>query len=314
MLIEGRIQQERENHDLVLEKRLLELKESRETILESVRLGTEMVGSGLKEYITDKEKLYNTALTLSVIALGIYSAKTSTGVVGRFIESRLGRPSLVRETSRTNILNIAKSPYSSLKTYLFKSKELSLKNVILTESLEHRLTRIAKTTSMTKANGSFYRNLLLAGPPGTGKTLYAKTLARQSGMHYAIMTGGDVTPLGKDGVTEIHKLFDWGNSSNKGLLLFIDEADAFLRKRSTEKLSEDLRNALNGFLYRTGESSKKIMLVYASNQPEQLGTYSYYCNYYYCHHCTHHQYSHGFSNLLNNININICVSYRLGCE
>ena len=41
------------------------------------------------------------------------------------------------------------------------------------------------------------------------------------------------------------------------LLLFVDEADAFLRKRSEEKISEDLRSTLNAFLYRTGESSRK---------------------------------------------------------
>ena len=103
-----------------------------------------------------------------------------------------------------------------------------------------------------------------------GKTMFAKGLARESGLHYAIMTGGDVAPLGKEAVTEIHKLFDWANTTNKGVLLFVDEADAFLRKRSTEKISEDMRNALNAFLYRTGEASQKFMIVYASNQPEQF--------------------------------------------
>jgi hypothetical protein len=43
-----------------------------------------------------------------------------------------------------------------------------------------------------------------------------------------------VAPLGRDAVTEIHKVFDWAETSKKGLLLFIDESDAFLRKRSTE--------------------------------------------------------------------------------
>jgi ATPase family AAA domain-containing protein 3A/B len=84
------------------------------------------------------------------------------------------------------------------------------------------------------------------------------------------MTGGDIAPLGKDAVTEIHKMFDWAGTTRKGVLLFIDEADAFLRKRSTEKMSEEMRTALNAFLYRTGEASKKVMIVFASNQPEQL--------------------------------------------
>jgi len=49
------------------------------------------------------------------------------------------------------------------------------------------------------------------------------------------MTGGDVAPLGRDAVTAIHKVFDWSQTSRRGLLLFIDEADAFLRKRATVK-------------------------------------------------------------------------------
>jgi ATPase family AAA domain-containing protein 3A/B len=82
-------------------------------------------------------------------------------------------------------------------------------------------------------------------------------LATHSGMDYAIMTGGDVAPMGREGVTAIHKVFDWANTAHKGLLLFVDEADAFLRKRSSETISEDLRATLNAFLYRTGEQSNK---------------------------------------------------------
>lgn len=84
-------------------------------------------------------------------------------------------------------------------------------------------------------------------------------------MDYAIMTGGDIAPLGNDAVTELHKLFDWSKlnnkklfKSNKGILIFIDEADAFLRKRqSNEYISEAMRNVLNVFLYRTGTQSRE---------------------------------------------------------
>lgn len=48
------------------------------------------------------------------------------------------------------------------------------------------------------------------------------------GLDYAMMTGGDVAPLGAQAVTKIHDIFDWAKKSRKGLLLFIDEADAFL--------------------------------------------------------------------------------------
>jgi ATPase family AAA domain-containing protein 3A/B len=136
--------------------------------------------------------------------------------------------------------------------------------------LTQRLERVAISTANTQKNGAPFRNLLLHGPPGTGKTLFAKKLAANSGLDYAILTGGDVAPLGKEAVTEIHKVFDWANTTRKGVLLFVDEADAFLRRRSTEHMSEELRNALNAFLYRTGEASDKFMVVFASNQPEQF--------------------------------------------
>lgn len=42
-----------------------------------------------------------------------------------------------------------------------------------------------------------FRNVLMHGPPGTGKTLFAKKLAQHSGLDYAILTGGDVAPMGK---------------------------------------------------------------------------------------------------------------------
>lgn len=92
-----------------------------------------------------------------------------------------------------------------------------------------------------------------------------------SGLDFAVMTGSDVAPLGPEArhegpfwppparslivsaagwplgrrvarpgtpallldqaVTRIHEVFDWAPLTPKGLVLFIDEADAFLAKR-----------------------------------------------------------------------------------
>ena len=113
--------------------------------------------------------------------------------------------------------------------------------------------------------------MLFWGPPGTGKTLFAKKLSLKSGLDYAIMTGSDVAPLGVQAVTEMNKLFDWAEKSPNGMILFIDEADAFLRRRSgEEELSEVLRQTINSFLYRTGSPSYNVIVVLATNQPEQL--------------------------------------------
>ena len=45
---------------------------------------------------------------------------------------------------------------------------------------------------------------------------FKKSLAAHSGMDYAIMTGGDIAPMGREGVTAMHKVFDWAKTSNRG--------------------------------------------------------------------------------------------------
>lgn len=260
---------DRENRDLILEQIKLKAAENRVTVLESIKTAGSVLGSGAHALLTDWDKVVAAAAGMSLLALGVYSAKGATGVTARYIEARLGKPSLVRETSRFSFLETLKHPISSLQKFRQQPGD-ALSGVVLAPLLEERLRDVAIATKNTKHNKGMYRNILMHGPPGTGKTMFARKLAKHSGMDYAILTGGDVAPMGRDGVTAIHKVFDWATSSRKGLLLFVDEADAFLRKRSSETISEDLRATLNAFLYRTGDQSSKFMLVLASNTPEQF--------------------------------------------
>uniref|UniRef100_A0A667YVW1 ATPase family AAA domain containing 3A n=1 Tax=Myripristis murdjan TaxID=586833 RepID=A0A667YVW1_9TELE len=249
----ARARVERENADIIREQIRLKAAEHRQTVLESIKHGVVVFS----------------VAGLTLLAVGVYSARNTTAVAGRYIEARLGKPSLVRETSRITVGEAIKHPIKMAKRLKSKPQD-ALEGVVLSPSLEERVRDIAIATRNTRQNRGLYRNILMYGPPGTGKTLFAKKLAMHSGMDYAIMTGGDVAPMGRDGVTAMHKVFDWANTSRRGLLLFVDEADAFLRKRATEKISEDLRATLNAFLYRTGEQSNKFMMVLASNQPEQF--------------------------------------------
>ncbi|XP_075966997.1 ATPase family AAA domain containing 3 [Anarhichas minor] len=265
----ARARVERENADLIREQIRLKAAEHRQTVLESIKTAGAVFGEGFRAFVSDWDKVTATVAGLTLLAVGVYSARNATAVAGRYIEARLGKPSLVRETSRFTVAEAIKHPIKTTKRLKSKPQD-ALEGVVLSPSLEERVRDIAIATRNTRQNNGLYRNILMYGPPGTGKTLFAKKLAVHSGMDYAIMTGGDVAPMGRDGVTAMHKVFDWAGTSRRGLLLFVDEADAFLRKRSTEKISEDLRATLNAFLYRTGEQSSKFMLVLASNQPEQF--------------------------------------------
>jgi len=265
----ARAKVERENQDLYLEQIRLKAKEHRNTVMEGISTAGSVVGAGLQAFLSDWDKVVAAAAGASLLAVGYFSAKRVTGVAASYVQARLGKPSLVRDTSRTPLFEVMKHPVNSVKKRLMEKQE-PLKGIILSPQLESNLMDVALATKNTKLNKGMYRNLLFHGPPGTGKTLFAKRLAMHSDMDYAVMTGGDVAPMGRDGVTAVHKLFDWASTSRKGLILFVDEADAFLRKRSSETISEDMRSTLNAFLYRTGDQSDKFMLVLASNTPEQL--------------------------------------------
>ncbi|XP_050412839.2 ATPase family AAA domain-containing protein 3-A isoform X1 [Patella vulgata] len=265
----GKAKVDRENQDLIKEQIRLKAAENRQTVLESIKTAGSVLGTGFQAFINDWDKVSASAAGLTLVAIGVYAAKYGTGVAARYVESRLGKPSLVRDTSRLTVLEAIKHPIKTVKQLSTKPED-ALQGIILKPQLEERLRDVAIATRHTRKNKGYYRNILMYGPPGTGKTMFAKSLARHSGMDYAIMTGGDVAPMGKEGVTAMHKVFDWAQTSRRGVLLFVDEADAFLRKRSTEVISEDMRATLNAFLYRTGEQSKKFMLVLASNQPEQF--------------------------------------------
>lgn len=98
----------------------------------------------------------------------------------------------------------------------------------------------------------------------------AKKLAKVIGTDYAMMSGGDVSPLGPDAVTQIHQLFSWAEMSPKGVVLFIDEAECFLGARDSGLMSDTSHNALNALLYNTGGERKDFMLVLATNRAEDL--------------------------------------------
>lgn len=272
---EGRIEQERRNHDLIMQAKRLELREARKTTLESIRVATSSVGAGLSSFLSDRQKVSTTVGGLTAVAVGVYSARAAAGVMGGYLAARLGKPSLVRETSRISALSALREPIVTMgkvwTRFGTQDAERALDGVVLASLTRTRLQRIARATKNARIHNAPYRNVLLSGPPGTGKTLFAKGLAKESGLEYAIFTGGDLAPLGSAAVTELHKLFDWASTSRKGLLLFIDEADAFLRTRSSATgATEDMRNALNAFLYRTGQPTNRFMLMMATNRPQEF--------------------------------------------
>ncbi|CAN6253665.1 unnamed protein product [Urochloa humidicola] len=274
---DARIKEIKETEDV--KRRLLveQIKADREKWIEVINTTFDHIGGGLRTILTDQNKLVVAVGGLTALAAGIYTTREGARVVWGYVDRILGQPSLVRESSR------GRYPWSGSVSRATSTLTSKLKNgsnlgkngngfgdVVLNPSLQKRVTQLANATANTKLHQAPFRNMLFYGPPGTGKTMAARELARKSGLDYALMTGGDVAPLGSQAVTKIHQLFDWAKKSNRGLLLFIDEADAFLCERNKTYMSEAQRSALNALLFRTGDQSKDVVLALATNRPGDL--------------------------------------------
>ncbi|CAK9152390.1 unnamed protein product [Ilex paraguariensis] len=251
----------------------------REKWLAAINTTFRHIEGGLRELLTDRSKLVMTVGGVTALAAGVYTTREGAKVSWGYINRILGQPSLIRESS------MAKFPWSGIVSrganqLLNSGKasnaaalvkgESSFGNIVLHPSLQRRIEQLARATANTKTHQAPFRNMLFYGPPGTGKTMVAREIARKSGLDYAMMTGGDVAPLGPQAVTKIHEIFDWAKKSKKGLLLFIDEADAFLCERNSTHMSEAQRSALNALLFRTGDQSRDVVLVIATNRPGDL--------------------------------------------
>ncbi|PKA53884.1 ATP-dependent zinc metalloprotease FTSH 4, mitochondrial [Apostasia shenzhenica] len=265
------------------------------------------IEGGLKMLLTDQSKMIMAVGGVTALAAGVYTTREGTRVMWGYVNRILGQPSLIRESS------MGKFPWSGIASKFSKKTQssnastglTSFENrttfdyIILHPSLKRRIEQLARATENTRSHQAPFRNMLFYGLPGTGKTMVAKEMARKSGLDYAMMSGGDVAPLGSQAVTKIHEIFDWAKKSSKGLLLFIDEADAFLCEitiyvsfeftiyvsrdkhsqckvcetfstRNNKNMSEAQRSALNALLFRTGDQSRDTVLVLATNRPGDL--------------------------------------------
>ena len=118
------------------------------------------------------------------------------------------------------------------------------------------------------------RGVLLVGPPGTGKTLLAKVVAAEASVTFFSASGSAFVELYVGvGASRLRDLFERAKK-DAPCVIFIDELDAFARKRSTADVAgnreqdqalNELLTQLDGFSDRLG-----IVVIAATNRPDVL--------------------------------------------
>jgi len=241
--------------------------------LEKLKSFSNLFGAGLDNFFGDRQKVELVVGGAAVLGGSIIFFRQGFGLMFRQLEARMMKPSVIQETSRISLNDAFNHPIRSLNIIKskFKKSEDALQGVVLKPEIEETIRNLAIKTKQCRLVGGKYNNVLLHGPPGTGKTLFARKLAYNSDMDYAMMSGGDLQVVGRKGVDSIHKLFAWAKTSRRGLILFIDEAETFLVTRHSG-VDQSLRESLAAFLSNTGEQNEKFMMVLTSNIPHELDT------------------------------------------
>lgn len=110
---EGRIKENRQNEDVNRRAMQLRLEEERKKLVEAINTTFTNLGSGTLALLTDKERLGTAVAGLTVLALGVYSAREGTRVAGQ-VFSRSAAISLAITPQTFDVLHCKSCPEGAL--------------------------------------------------------------------------------------------------------------------------------------------------------------------------------------------------------
>lgn len=221
----------------------------------------------------DSAVLYSLIKT-SALVIATTAALYSIPFAIRTVERNMKRPKLIIESSQLTLMEQFQALWSPVDK---KPMEAMVFHPVLKKYLDDIVKIVSTSHAKIKAGKTSikYRNLMLYGPPGTGKTMFAKELARCSGLEFACMSGSSFSKFQEgEAIEALDELFAWANRCN-GLMIFIDEAEAFLSKRENMDPQSKAYQLLNNFLNYTGQRSNKFMIVFATNHKDVLDSAMY---------------------------------------
>lgn len=214
--------------------------------------------NNIRKMLADPECIIKAVLAITAIAGGIYLAKYGIPALMNYMT----QPQVVSETSKTGWFGWGST-----------QQEANMSDLIFTPDLNNQLIDLVLRIQSAKIYNENLPNILFHGAPGTGKTAFARALAYHSGFDYVLTSGSEfakITDLNTAN-NELRKLLDWAQSDDKGLVIFIDEAESLFANRKLVTTSKITQDFINTFLALVPEKSQKnIMFVFATNHPFKL--------------------------------------------
>mgnify|MGYP000910793577 CR=1 FL=1 len=165
---------------------------------------------------------------------------------------------------------------SNAREYEKKDDSIRFKDVAGEDEAKELLTEMVdylnNPDKYSKIGAKIPKGALLVGPPGTGKTMLAKAVAGE--VPFFSISGSEFVEMFVGmGAAKVRDLFDQAKKKSP-CIIFIDEIDAIGKKRGAGGLggNDEREQTLNQLLTEMDgfDSSKAIILLAATNQPDQL--------------------------------------------
>lgn len=156
-----------------------------------------------------------------------------------------------------------------------RQKGNGFKDIAGMNELKERITEgfinVLKNKECAKAYGIQPPSMLFYGPAGCGKTFFAERMAEELGIHFMKIVPDDLACTWVHGTQEkIGKVFK--EAEEKGpTLLFFDEFDAMVSKRTGNESNQHYDSEVNEFLCMLNNAQERgVYVLAATNHPERI--------------------------------------------
>lgn len=155
-------------------------------------------------------------------------------------------------------------------------ERISWDDVVLTSDVRDHLIEILTVFSQPdlarELGVSSPVGVLLHGPPGTGKTTIAKAMASQvHASFYELSAAQLISKWAGESEQRVAKLFSRARA-NRPSIVFIDEVDALLRRRSADSAAKWEERVVSQFLQELDglKGGEGVLFVGATNRPDAV--------------------------------------------
>jgi ATPase family AAA domain-containing protein 3A/B len=170
---------ERANEDVHLRRLQAESEQRRKRNIAAINAVFTHLSTSLSEAAKNPKQVLVFIGYICLLTSAIFFAREASRLIRSIIEATIGKPQLIRETTRKNFPWSLFSYFGQLisclipwtnKTGSSLSIEEAFDDLILPDELKERVMDLAYSARNARRHNAPFRHVLLYGPPGTGKT------------------------------------------------------------------------------------------------------------------------------------------------